>query len=144
MKKSLASGIEQYIKVLITRSEQGQIEIQRAELAETFACVPSQISYVLSTRFSPQDGYCVESRRGGQGYIRISAIRKECELFDNAQLLQFLEELKNKKLLNQWETEMLKNIVLNAGEDLPAEDKLKVNQGIVTALRNFLNIEAVI
>jgi len=142
MKKSLASGIEQYIKVLIARSERGQIEIQRAELAETFACVPSQVSYVLSTRFSPQDGYFVESRRGGRGYVRITAIREECDLFDNGLLLQFLQELKKKKLLNQRETEMLKNIALNAGADLPAEYKIKVNQGIVTALRNFLKIDA--
>lgn len=49
----------------------GEIEIRRSEVAERFACVPSQINYVLETRFTPRRGYYVESRRGGGGYIRI-------------------------------------------------------------------------
>ena len=50
---------------------QGVAELQRSELAQRFNCVPSQINYVISTRFSPEHGYIVESRRGGGGYIRI-------------------------------------------------------------------------
>jgi transcriptional regulator CtsR len=52
----------------------GIAELQRSELAERFNCVPSQINYVISTRFSPEHGYIVESRRGGGGYIRISRV----------------------------------------------------------------------
>ena len=52
----------------------GTAELQRAELAERFHCVPSQINYVISTRFSPEHGYIVESRRGGGGYIRITRV----------------------------------------------------------------------
>jgi transcriptional regulator CtsR len=52
----------------------GIAELQRSELAERFHCVPSQINYVISTRFSPEHGYIVESRRGGGGYIRISRV----------------------------------------------------------------------
>ena len=48
----------------------GALELQRADLAQRFNCVPSQINYVMSTRFSPEHGYIVESRRGGGGYIR--------------------------------------------------------------------------
>lgn len=47
------------------------VEIKRAELATRFRCVPSQINYVLQTRFTPERGYVIESRRGGGGYIRI-------------------------------------------------------------------------
>lgn len=54
----------------------GITELQRAMLAERFGCVPSQINYVISTRFSPERGYIVESRRGGGGYIRISRVRQ--------------------------------------------------------------------
>jgi len=62
-------------------SEMGGIaELQRAELASRFNCVPSQINYVISTRFSPERGYIVESRRGGGGYIRIKRITMESEL----------------------------------------------------------------
>jgi transcriptional regulator CtsR len=54
---------------------QGYAELQRASLAEQFRCVPSQINYVLSTRFSPEHGYVIESRRGGGGYIRIRRVQ---------------------------------------------------------------------
>jgi len=55
----------------------GYAVLQRGELAERFDCVPSQINYVISTRFSPERGYLVESRRGGGGYIRITRLRPE-------------------------------------------------------------------
>ena len=58
----------------------GTAELQRAELATRFNCVPSQINYVISTRFSPEHGYIVESRRGGGGYIRIKRIAMEAEI----------------------------------------------------------------
>lgn len=57
----------------------GCAELQRAELANKFKCVPSQINYVISTRFSPEHGYIVESRRGGGGYIRITRVAMEPE-----------------------------------------------------------------
>ncbi|MGE4353801.1 MAG: CtsR family transcriptional regulator [Oscillospiraceae bacterium] len=55
--------------------DQGCAELRRSSLAEKFSCVPSQINYVISTRFSPEHGYIVESRRGGGGYIRIRRVR---------------------------------------------------------------------
>ena len=58
----------------------GTAELQRAELANRFNCVPSQINYVISTRFSPEHGYIVESRRGGGGFIRITRVEMEPEL----------------------------------------------------------------
>ena len=56
-------------------AEDGVLEVQRSDLAQRFNCVPSQINYVMSTRFSPERGYIVESRRGGNGYIRITRVR---------------------------------------------------------------------
>ncbi len=53
----------------------GVLELQRNDLAERFHCVPSQINYVMSTRFSPEHGYIVESRRGGGGFIRITRVQ---------------------------------------------------------------------
>ena len=58
----------------------GTAELQRAELASRFNCVPSQINYVISTRFSPEHGYIVESRRGGGGYIRIKRVVMSSEM----------------------------------------------------------------
>lgn len=59
---------------LLDESEDNIAEIQRNELAALIGCVPSQINYVLSSRFTPEHGYLIESRRGGGGYIKISRI----------------------------------------------------------------------
>lgn len=67
----LSNIIEDFIKELIQNTEGGIIEIQRNEMAQYFQCSPSQINYVLSTRFTPYKGYYIESRRGGGGYIKI-------------------------------------------------------------------------
>lgn len=64
--------IEEFIKEMM--KEEDFIEIQRNELAEHFNCVPSQINYVISTRFRPSQGYYVESRRGGGGNIKIKRV----------------------------------------------------------------------
>ena len=72
----LSNIIESFIKELIDEAN-GVVEIQRNELAEYFDCAPSQINYVLSTRFTPYKGYYVESRRGGGGYIKIIKVSIE-------------------------------------------------------------------
>jgi transcriptional regulator CtsR len=59
----------------LLQEQNGMAEIRRNELAETLGCVPSQINYVLTSRFTPEHGYIVESRRGGGGYIRITRVR---------------------------------------------------------------------
>jgi transcriptional regulator of stress and heat shock response len=69
----LSDTIEDFIKSLIGEYE-GRIELQRNELAQHFNCAPSQINYVLATRFTPDRGYVIESRRGGGGYIRVVRI----------------------------------------------------------------------
>lgn len=66
----LSDHIESFIKELLMEDE-GMAELQRNELAQRFNCAPSQINYVLTTRFSPSRGYITQSRRGGGGYIRV-------------------------------------------------------------------------
>jgi len=68
---NLADRIEEYLKQILENTSEGYIVLQRSELAGEFACVPSQINYVLDTRFTVERGYLVESRRGGGGYLRI-------------------------------------------------------------------------
>ncbi len=63
--------VAEYILNML-KEEDGIIEIQRNELANTLGCVPSQINYVITSRFTPEQGYIVESKRGGGGYIRIT------------------------------------------------------------------------
>lgn len=76
--QSLADVIEEYILSLIEKGE-GIAEMQRALIAEQFRCVPSQISYVIASRFPPERGYITESRRGGGGYIRVTRVNLEDE-----------------------------------------------------------------
>ena len=69
--KNLADDIEKFIIRQLLLDEEDQILVQRNELADRLSCAPSQISYVLSTRFTPERGYIVESRRGSGGFVRI-------------------------------------------------------------------------
>ncbi|NLY77219.1 MAG: CtsR family transcriptional regulator [Tissierellia bacterium] len=70
----LSNLIERFIKEMLNEAEDGIIEIGRNEMAQRFGCAPSQINYVLTTRFTPYNGYYIESRRGGGGYIKIMKI----------------------------------------------------------------------
>lgn len=70
----LSNSIEEFLKELLN-DEDGIIEIKRNELAERLGCVPSQINYVIQTRFTKERGYNVESRRGGGGFIRITKVK---------------------------------------------------------------------
>ena len=67
--------IANFLQDSLAEAENGVLEVQRSDLAQRFNCVPSQINYVMSTRFSPERGYIVESRRGGNGYIRITRVQ---------------------------------------------------------------------
>lgn len=86
----LSDLIEKMIKDLI-EANQGSIEITRGELAARVNCVPSQITYVLSTRFTNGQGYFVESRRGGGGWIRIQRIAHQSD--KSIQLMHVLQSL---------------------------------------------------
>lgn len=72
----LSNSIEEFLNELIYESG-GALEIQRSKISDQFNCAPSQINYVLTTRFTPFKGYYVESRRGGGGYIRIVKVKLE-------------------------------------------------------------------
>lgn len=76
---TLSNQIEAYLKQLLAQSDSGVLELKRSDLAGAFMCVPSQINYVLETRFSPRQGYMVESRRGGGGFVRIIRLSMENE-----------------------------------------------------------------
>jgi transcriptional regulator CtsR len=86
---NLADMIEKYIRAMLESANEDTLELQRNELALLFDCVPSQINYVLSTRFTTDRGYVVESRRGGGGYIRIIKLR----FSPQDTLLQMIQEV---------------------------------------------------
>ncbi|MBT2583618.1 CtsR family transcriptional regulator [Planococcus sp. ISL-109] len=90
--RNISDVIEGYLKEIIEISGKDHIEIKRSEVAEKFQCVPSQINYVINTRFTLDRGYLVESKRGGGGYIRIKKIRLHNKSDLIAQIVERLEE----------------------------------------------------
>ncbi len=72
---SISDIIEEYLLNILKQTPSGTIQVKRSELAELFQCVPSQINYVISTRFTVEKGFIVESKRGGGGFIRIRKVR---------------------------------------------------------------------
>lgn len=103
----------------------GSAELQRAELANRFKCVPSQINYVISTRFSPEHGYVVESRRGGGGFIRITRVDMEQEMLtmhtvnaigeniDLSTAAAMIANLRQSNVLNDNETRLILSAIGN-------------------------------
>lgn len=80
MSVSITKEIEDYIAHLLSDSEKQEVSLRRKDLAEHFGCVPSQINYVLRSRFAPENGFLVESQRGGHGYIRVMRLTfKDCD-----------------------------------------------------------------
>ncbi|MCU5746704.1 CtsR family transcriptional regulator [Staphylococcus sp. SQ8-PEA] len=71
---NMSDIIEAYIKRLFEDTDEDVVEIQRATIAQRFDCVPSQLNYVIKTRFTNEHGYEIESKRGGGGYIRITKV----------------------------------------------------------------------
>ncbi|WP_066399683.1 CtsR family transcriptional regulator [Cytobacillus eiseniae] len=81
--RNISDIIENYLKQVLEMSERELVEIKRSEIADKFQCVPSQINYVINTRFTIEKGYMVESKRGGGGYIRIMKVQS----YDHAHLI---------------------------------------------------------
>lgn len=79
----ISNGIEEFIKNLLRETNNGILEIKRNELADYFNCAPSQINYVLQTRFNTDNGYYIESRRGGGGYIKIIRVNINNKYIEN-------------------------------------------------------------
>ena len=117
----LSNIIERFIIELFQDANDNKIEIQRNEMAQYFDCSPSQINYVLSTRFTPYRGYYIESKRGGGGYIKI--IKVEFQDNEDAENLMInaigdsisknkayhiVERLYEEKLISKREEEIIK------------------------------------
>lgn len=137
----LSDIIEGFIKSMLKETEDGIIEIQRNELAEHFDCAPSQINYVLTTRFTSDRGYYIESRRGGGGYIRV--VRASIDendyindLMNNVigasltrqKAYSLIEDFVEEKLLSKREGEIVKTVLSerSLGNDVES-NKLRAN-----------------
>jgi len=135
----LSDVIERMIRGMLEENH-GLVEIARNDLANQFKCVPSQINYVISTRFTNEQGYYVESKRGGGGGIRITKIPMDSEdsymlhiltsmdnEFSQQKANLYLKELLNNKLISEREAILLQSALSDkALIEIPAETRAKV------------------
>lgn len=105
--RNISDVIEAYLKKVLESSQGDVIEIKRSEMADQFQCVPSQINYVINTRFTVERGYIVESKRGGGGYIRIIRVKHQ----DKAHLIDHLMELINGSIAQQASEDMIHRLL---------------------------------
>ena len=133
----LSDSIEQFIKELLNQ-ESTEVELKRNELAEYFGCAPSQINYVLATRFSPDHGYLTESRRGGGGYIRIVRVVQSGsqrlmylvndrigDSIGEEECLRLISQLKEQRIVTADEAALMASAVSTRALSVPVPDVLK-------------------
>lgn len=105
--KNLADAIESFIMSELLREHDDTILVQRNELAERLECAPSQISYVLSTRFTPEKGFMVQSRRGSGGFVRIVRMESAARAAQAPTSLELVQHLQQQKVITAREGALL-------------------------------------
>ncbi|AEE95651.1 CtsR family transcriptional regulator [Mahella australiensis] len=143
----LSDVIEAFIKDMLNTSQDGVLELQRNELAARFRCAPSQINYVLSTRFTIERGYYIESRRGGGGCIRI--MRMNVEKDDYILYLLFnavgdslsqacadniIDQLSENGDINDRIAALMRSAVSDKAIEAPSADRDKIRAGIMKSM----------
>ena len=133
----LSDSIEHFIKTMMSE-ESTEVELKRNELAEYFGCAPSQINYVLATRFSPDHGYLTESRRGGGGYIRIVRVAETGarrlmylvnerigDSLGEEECLRLISQLKEQRIVTADEAALIASAISTRALGVPVPDALK-------------------
>ena len=149
----LSDSIEKFIKALM--QEEMQIDLRRNELAQHFGCAPSQINYVLATRFSVDHGYLIESQRGGGGYVRIVRIKQRSDgnllnillervgnSVSEEEAVGVVRQLLTSRLISEREAKLMRAAVGKNALALPvsAKDVLRASvlrEMLVQAFRNY-------
>lgn len=150
----LSDAIEHFIKELM--EEDKQIEVKRNELAQHFGCAPSQINYVLATRFSVDHGYIIESRRGGGGYVRIvrmtqgandnmleTLLKRVGTSIDEESANAIIACLHERKLITRREALLMRSAVAKNALQLPVSAKDVLRASVLRSLlaQVFRNLE---
>ena len=119
--RNLADAIENFIIQEFMRDRDDALRVKRSDLAEKLSCAPSQISYVLSTRFTPERGFIVESRRGSGGFVRIVRVVPKEEVVPEKEptALELVQHLAQKRMITVREQRLLKFIleIIDADEE---------------------------
>ena len=147
---NIADMIESYILRQLATRQDGQVELRRTEIADEISCAPSQISYVLSTRFTQDKGFVVESRRGLGGFIRIvqvplrdlvyqdmlSKINEETDMETVQSMVRYLAQ---HGMVETREAALLMQVVtgLFHSETLAAKERVQMLKTMMLTLENF-------
>ena len=150
MMSNIADMIESYILRQLATRQDGQVELRRTEIADEISCAPSQISYVLSTRFTQDKGFVVESRRGLGGFIRIvqvplrdlvyqdmlSKINEEIDMETVQSMVRYLAQ---HGMVETREAALLMQVVtgLFHSETLAAKERVQMLKTMILTLENF-------
>ena len=139
-KMGMSDRIEAFITELLKDDTDEWLEIKRNELASVFGCVPSQINYVIQTRFSPEQGYMVESRRGGGGCLKIKKIHHADGLVEHTIELTgdsldektargFIQNLVRQQVIDEKTARLILSAVMDNTLNIeqPARDKIRAN-----------------
>ena len=134
--RNLADAIENFIIQEFMRDRDDALLVKRSDLAEKLSCAPSQISYVLSTRFTPERGFIVESRRGSGGFVRIVRVVPKEEVVPEKEptALELVQHLAQKRMITAREQRLLKFIleIIDADE----EQKKSIPQQAIGQMTN--------
>jgi transcriptional regulator of stress and heat shock response len=130
--RNISDIIESYLKQVLDISDSDLVEIKRSEIADKFQCVPSQINYVINTRFTIERGYIVESKRGGGGYIRIMKVQSD----DHAHLIDQLLSLFVNRISQSSAEDVIFRLV---GEEVINNREAKIMMSVID--RSVLYIE---
>lgn len=146
MANSISDIIELFIKELLDDASNQSVEIQRNELANYFKCAPSQINYVLTTRFSMDKGYIVESRRGGGGFIKIVQMDIEKDRYieglisevgssiNKLKALQIIELLFQRDIISNREKEIMNAAINDRSIQSPFNIKNEVRANVLKSM----------
>src|SRR5699024_1063679 len=144
---SMSDIIERYLKQILQSNDKKMIEIKRSEIADQFECVPSQINYVINTRFTIERGYITESKRGGGGYIRIIRVEHQDEFELISELIEMinptvseqgamdvLQRFFEKKVIAMREMMLLKGVIERETLALPLPDRDHLRSRLLTSI----------
>ena len=150
MMSNIADMIESYILRQLATRQDGQVELRRTDIADEISCAPSQISYVLSTRFTQDRGFVVESRRGLGGFIRIvqvplrdlvyqDMLSKIDENTDMETVQSMVRYLAQHGMVETREAALLLQMVtgLFHSETLAAKERVQMLKTVISTLENF-------
>lgn len=145
---NIADMIEQYILRRLAMQHNSEVELKRAEIADEIECAPSQISYVLSTRFTQERGFAVESRRGLGGFIRIARVPLENLIYRDiinkisedttfGEIRDFIRYLLQQRLIQNREAALVMQAATYAYDRLAPEARLEFVRSMFLTLANF-------